>query len=146
MPCCVAEVVDMRDQLAFEAASLSPFSRLRTIVPLVLICSEHPSGGSTALCAWCDVLVVRRQGFDDDAPIARAVGRYWRRQLGNALIAAMRDDAPKAVRAVRAIFESDVVPSDTGALSRVVGCSREHVARELEGRLPGGGIFGQDDA
>lgn len=128
----------MPDQIALQAALLPRFARLRNITPLVSICSEGSSADSAAPRTWCDLVVVRRQGMQDDAQIAQAVGRWWRRQLGIQFAVAMRADMPLAVRAVRAIFESDVVPCDTGALARSVGCSREHLARELERSLRGG--------
>ena len=126
----------MRRPDAYDVAALPRFARLRTIAPLVLICSEQSFADST-LDTWCDLVVVRREGMEDDAQIAQAVGGWWRRQLGIQFAAAMRADLPLAVGAVRTIFESKVVPCDTGALARIVGCSREHLARELERSLRG---------
>ena len=138
MPCCLAELVDMPDQIALQAALLPRFARLRNTTPLVLLCREGSFADAAALRSWCDVVIVRRQGMQDDAQIAQAVGGWWRRQLGTQFAAAMRGDPPLGVRPVRTIFESDVVPCDTGALARSVGCSRELLARELKRSLRGG--------
>jgi len=135
----------MRDHDACEVAVLTRFSRMRMIAPLVLICSERELEDSSALGALADLLLVVRLGFDDDEEIGRAVGSWWRQQLGNAFMAAMRADAPLARRAIRAIFESERVPCDIGALARKVGCSREHLSRQLERSVPGG-FLGESDA
>ena len=143
MPCCLAKVVDLPERIALQAALLPRFARLRNITPLVLLCSEGSFADAAALRPWCDVVIVRRRGMQDDAQISQAVGGGWRRQLDIQFAVAMRADVPLAVRAVRAIFERDVVPCDTGALARSVGCSREHLARELERSLRGEGISPQ---
>lgn len=130
LPCvlvgmCDPYVMTTKDVIAAK------LDRLRRATPVILLQLEQSTGGGheptssegelLAVCIF--------SGPEAHLRVARNVGLWWRQRMAASLVSGLHSECGR--RTVHAIFCLETVPTDMGALSRTVGCTREHIAREL---------------
>lgn len=112
--------------------------RLRTIAPTILLCNDADDCVvSAAFAAQFDLVITEGNSrSQDEQTLAQFVGAWWRRGVGYSLRDSICSDWGRNI--ADAVFLRTVIPADCAALARSFGCSREHLARELQ---RGGGGF-----